>query len=253
MIDIAAAAERLDVAALDAVATEQFGDALGLEDAYRVQGALIARRLARGERRIGVKLGFTSRAKMIQMGVDDLIWGKLTDAMLVEDGGEIDLSGFIHPRVEPELAFLIGRRLAGRVSMLEAQAAISAVAPAMEIIDSRYRDFQFSLADVVADNTSGAALVVGAWRSSDVDISNLGMVMSIDGVSTQIGSTAAILGHPLRTIVAAARLAGAAGEALEPGDIVLAGAATAAEPLRAGIHVMLEAQHLGLAAFSVAV
>ena len=252
MIDIAAAAERLDVAALNAVATEQFGDALGLEDAYRVQCALIAQRLARGERSIGVKLGFTSRAKMIQMGVGDLIWGKLTDAMLIEDGGEINLSGFIHPRVEPELAFLIGRRLTGRVSMLEAQAAITAVAPAMEIIDSRYRDFQFSLADVVADNTSGAALVVGTWRSANVDISNLGMVMSIDGVAAQIGSTAAILGHPLRTIVAAARLAGAAGEALEPGDIVLAGAATAAEPLRAGIHVMLEAQNLGRAAFSVA-
>ena len=252
MIDIAAAAERLDVAALNAVAIEQFGDALSLEDAYRIQCALIARRLARGERSIGVKLGFTSRAKMIQMGVGDLIWGKLTDAMFVEDGGEINLSEFIHPRVEPELAFLIGRRLVGRVSMLEAQAAITAVAPAMEIIDSRYRDFQFSLADVVADNTSGAALVVGTWRSADVDIANLGMVMSIDGVAAQIGSTAAILGHPLRTIVAAARLAGAAGEALEPGDIVLAGAATAAEPLRAGIHVMLEAQHLGRAAFSVA-
>ena len=252
MIDIAAAAERLDVAAIDAVATEQFGDALGLEDAYRVQQALIARRIARGERGIGVKLGFTSRAKMIQMGVGDLIWGRLTDAMLVEDGGEIRLSRFIHPRVEPELAFLIGRRLTGRVSMLEAQAAITAVAPAMEIIDSRYRDFRFSLPDVIADNTSGAALVVGPWSSSDVDIANLGMVMSIDGEAAQIGSTAAILGHPLRSIVAAARLAGAASEALEPGDILLAGAATAAEPLRTGIHMIVEAQYLGRAAFSVA-
>lgn len=252
MIDIAAAAERLDNAALNAAAIEQFGDSLGLDEAYRVQHALIARRLARGERRIGLKMGFTSRAKMAQMGVGDLIWGKLTDAMLVDDGGEIALSSFVHPRVEPELAFLIGRRLAGRISMLDVQAAVAGVAPAMEIIDSRYRDFHFSLADVVADNTSGAALVVGAWRSANVDVANLGMVMSIDGVAVQIGSTAAILGHPFRALVAAARLAGEAGEALEPGDIVLAGAATAAEPLRCGVHVMLEAQNLGQAAFSVA-
>ena len=252
MIDLDAAAAALDGALLTATPIAGFGEALGLDDAYRIQRALVDRRLARGERRIGAKMGFTSRAKMIQMNVADLIWGKLTDAMLVDDGGEIALRGYIHPRVEPELALLIGRRLSGRVSMLEAQAALAAVAPAMEIIDSRYQQFRFSLADVVADNTSGAGLVIGAWRAAATDIANIGMVMSIGGQAVQVGSSAAILGHPLRALVAAARLAGAAGESLKPGDILLAGAATAAEPLVPGVHVMVEAGGgLGQASFTV--
>ena len=252
MTDIAAAAARLDDALLTATSVYGFGDSLTLTDAYHIQQALTVRRQARGERVIGVKLGFTSRAKMLQMGVDEMIWGRITDAMLIDDGGELDLGRYIHPRVEPELAFLIGRRVSGRVSLLEAQAAIDAVAPAMEIIDSRYQAFRFSLPDVVADNTSAAGLVVGSWRRAGVDVANLGMVMSIDGHVVQVGSSAAILGHPMRAVVAAARLAGAAGAALEPGDILLAGAATAAEPLPAGAHILVEAQTLGQAAFAVA-
>lgn len=251
MTDIIAAAAALDAALLTATPMAGFGDDLTLADAYAVQRALTERRQVRGERVIGAKMGFTSRAKMLQMGVEAMIWGRLTDAMLVDDGGEVDLAAYIHPRVEPELAFLIGKRLSGRVSMLEAQAAVEAVAPAMEIIDSRYQAFRFSLPDVVADNTSAAGLVVGAWRRAGVDFSNLGMVMSIDGRVVQVGSSAAILGHPLRALVAAAALAGASGEALEPGDILLAGAATAAEQLAPGQHIMVEAGGLGQAGFTV--
>src|SRR3546814_17162853 len=82
-------------------------------------------------------MGFTSRAKMVQMGVSDLIWGRLTSAMLVEDGGSIPLSRYVHPRVEPEVAFLVGRPLAGRVTPVQALGAVDAVAPALDVIDSR--------------------------------------------------------------------------------------------------------------------
>ena len=252
MADIETLARIVDEAARTAQAIPQFGDSFDQEGAYRIQSASIARRLSRGERRIGMKMGFTSRAKMIQMGVHDMIWGRLTDGMLIEEGGTIDLARFVHPRVEPELAFLIGKKLAGKVSAFEAQAAIAAVAPAMEIIDSRYRDFKFSLPDVIADNASSSGLVIGAWKRQGVDFANLGMVMSFDGQPVQIGSSAAILGHPLRALVNAARLAAAHGEALEPGDIVLAGAATGAEALRPDLHVRLDVQYLGGAEFSVA-
>ena len=251
MTDIDAAATALDTALLTATPMPGFGDDLTLADAYAVQRALTERRQGRGERVIGAKMGFTSRAKMLQMGVEAMIWGRLTDAMLVDDGGEVDLSAYIHPRVEPELAFLVGKRLSGRVSMMDGQAGVEAVAPAMVIIYSRYQAFRFSLPDVVADNTSAAGLVVGAWRRAGVDFANNGMVMSIDGRVVQVGSSAAILGHPLRALVAAAALAAASGEALEPGDILLAGAATAAEPLRPGAHILVEAQYLGQAAFTV--
>lgn len=252
MIDVSAAAERLDNAALEARAIAQFGDELDLATAYRVQAALIGRRLARGERRIGVKMGFTSKAKMAQMGVDDLIWGQLTDAMQVEDGGTLSLARFIHPRVEPELAFRLGRRLVGKVSLREARAAVTAVAPAMEIIDSRFADFRFSLADVVADNSSAAAFVIGPWLSNVGNLSDIPMTLRFDDRVVQVGSSTAILGDPLEALVAAARLVEEAGGTLEPGDIVLAGAATAAEPLRPGVLVCISADGLASASFRTA-
>src|SRR5690606_8797735 len=156
--------------------------------------------------------------------------------MLVEDGGGIRLRDYVHPRVEPEVAFLIGRPLCGRVTAPQALAAVDAVAPALEIIDSRYRDFRFSLTDVVADNSSSSGFVVGPWRSAATDLDNLGLVMAFDGRPQAFGSTAAILGHPLRSLVAAARVIADAGETLQPGDIVLAGGATAASALSADIH-----------------
>ena len=251
LVELAALAERLDGAAHLASATPQLESAITLADAYTIQRLNIERRLARGERRIGIKMGFTSRAKMLQMGVSDLIWGRLTSGMLVDDGGSIRLRDYVHPRVEPEVAFLVGEPLSGRVTAPQALAAIEAVAPALEIIDSRYQDFRFSLTDVIADNSSSSGFVVGPWRSAATDLDNLGLVMAFDGRPQAFGSTAAILGHPLRSLVAAARVVAEAGETLQPGDIVLAGGATAASALRPGIHVSLEVESLGRCGFHV--
>ena len=168
------------------------------------------------------------------MGVSDMIWGRLTDGMIVEDGAPIRLKDYVHPRVEPEVAFLLKAGLAGNVTPLQALSAVEAIAPAMEIIDSRYENFKFSLTDVVADNASSSGFVTGQWHKPDFDFSNLGLVMTFNGKPVQIGSTAAILGHPLRSLVAAARFAQAAGEPLQAGWIVMAGGATAAEALSAG-------------------
>lgn len=247
-------ARTLDDAARAARATAQFstsGIDLTLEQAYAVQAALVAWRVERGAGIIGVKMGFTSRAKAIQMGVHDQIWGRLTADMLVEDGGSVPFARFVHPRVEPEVAFLLKAPLSGPVTPLQALAAVDGVAPALEIIDSRYRDFKFSLADVVADNASSSAFVTGGWHRPGIHLRSLGMVMSINGRPRQMGSTGAILGDPLRSLAAASRLAGAAGVTLQPGWIVLAGAATAAEALAPGDHVALEAQELGRAEFQM--
>jgi 2-oxo-3-hexenedioate decarboxylase len=254
MPDLQAIAAQIDTAARTAHSVQQVSatQPLTLEQAYAVQKASIARRLASGERMAGVKMGFTSRAKMVQMGVSDLIFGRLTDSMLVEDGSSIDLARYVHPRVEPEIAFLLRAPLQGRVSPLQAMAAVEAVAPAMEIIDSRYENFKFSLEDVVADNASSSGFVIGPWHRPDFDFSNLGMLLSFNGQPVQIGSSAAILGHPLRALAAASRMLGAGGERLEAGWVVMAGAATAAEALRPALHVEAEVQQLGRVAFSVA-
>lgn len=248
---ISTLAERLDGAAFNATATPQLEDPISLQDAYAVQLASIQRRLDRGETRIGIKMGFTSRAKMVQMGVSDLIWGRLTSGMRVEDGGSIRLQDYVHPRVEPEIAFLIRKPLAGNVTIPQALAAVEAVAPALEIIDSRYQDFKFSLTDVIADNSSSSGFVVGPWARPDIDLSNLGLVMAFNGRAQAFGSTAAILGQPLRSLVAAARVVAEAGETLSPGDLVLAGGATAASALVANSFVSLEMQTLGRCGFHV--
>ncbi len=246
-------AAMLDGAATTATAVPQFDidKTLSVAEGYEIQAAIIGLRLSRGEHRVGVKMGFTSRAKMVQMGLSDVIWGRLTDAMLIEEGGSVDFARFVHPRVEPELAFLLKRPLSGHVTAAQALAAVEAVAPALEIIDSRYQDFKFTLPEVIADNASSSGFVVGAWHNSRSDIGNLGLVMSIDGRTVQVGSTAAILGHPLRALVAAARLSAATGEPLEAGSIVMAGGATQSEWIKPGQYVSVDMEQLGHAGFRV--
>ncbi|PHR90881.1 MAG: 4-oxalocrotonate decarboxylase [Robiginitomaculum sp.] len=246
-------AEIVDGAALGAFEIPQLTQSadITLEQAYAVQKASVERRFARGETLLGVKMGFTSRAKAIQMGVDDLIYGKLTTGMFVEDGGAINLSDYVHPRCEPELAFLLNKPLEGKVGMMEAYAAVEAVAPAIEIIDSRYEKFKFSLIDVVADNSSSSGFVLGNWRTKPEDPSNLGMILSFDGRPVQIGSTAAVMGNPVRSLVAAARMLATVGERLEAGQVVMTGGATAAEALSAGISVTAELEGLGRVGFRV--
>jgi 2-oxo-3-hexenedioate decarboxylase len=233
---VTVAAERLDRAVLAAKAVPQFGpgDGIDVESGYAVQHRGIELRTGRGERPVGVKLGFTSRAKMAQMGVDDVIVGQLTGAMRVDDGADLDLAGLIHPRIEPEVAYRLGRDVEPDEPLEDLYGVIDAVAPALEIIDSRYAAFRFSLADVVADNTSAARFVVGPWRAPDIDLANRAVVLSVDAVPVEIGSTAAILGSPTRTFGALLAMARRHRIPLRRGFVVLAGAATAAVPLGAG-------------------
>jgi 2-oxo-3-hexenedioate decarboxylase len=225
-------ADVLDNALTTRTAVPQFGADFGVADAYKIQEDLVSRRLGRGERVAGVKLGLTSKAKMRQMGVGEVIWGWLTDAMRIPDGGVADLAERIHPKVEPEVAFLVEG------------GAIAAIAPAIELIDSRYENFKFTLPEVIADNTSAAGFVVGAWQPVPSGVDNLGVLLEVDGRVAEIGSTAAILGDPRRAFTDAIRLAGN----LEDGWIVLAGAATAAVPLKPGASVRVSVEKIGTAA-----
>ncbi len=248
MSDLAKVAEIVDEAARTARSIQQLslsGHDLTLDQAYEVQALSIARRVARGEKLVGLKMGFTSRAKMIQMGLSDIIWGRLTDGMRLEDADVIDITNYVHPRIEPEIAFLLKRPLSGMVTLVEAMAAVEAVAPAVEVIDSRYQNFKFNLPDVVADNSSSSGFVIGPWNKPDVDISNLGMIMEFDGRPVQIGSSAAILGHPARSLMKASRIAADAGMTLDAGWVIMAGGATAAEALRPGVSVRLTVEQLG--------
>ncbi len=246
-------AEIADEGARTGTAIAQFTNdhELDVPDAYAVQALSIARRVGRGEKVIGVKMGLTSRAKMAQVGVDSVIWGRLTDGMLLADGALVSLGGYVHPRVEPEVAFLMERPLSGPVTGLQAMQAVGGVAAAAEVIDSRYENFRFALADVIADNSSSSGFIVGQWCDPATPIDNLGITLAVDGRYREVGSSAAILGNPVRSLVEAARMVGEAGMRLEPGWIVLAGGATAAVPLAAGSSYRVTVESLGRVGFTV--
>ena len=245
-------AKTLASAAANAQAIEQFPtSAFNLQEAYEIQRSVVADRIDKGHLICGVKMGFTSRAKMEQMGVHDLIWGLLTTDMLIEDAGVVDFSQFVHPRVEPEVCFLIKKDIDRHLTALELVDYIEAVAPALEIIDSRYQNFKFDLANVIADNCSSAGFVVGNWSRNFEAISNAYVGLSINGRIRQGGSTAGILGNPLRSIVQCSRLLAEREEVLPAGSFLMAGAATPAESLSRGDFVEVEVAHLGKASFYV--
>lgn len=210
---------------------------LSAADAYRIQRALVALFQQRGARVVGKKTGLTSRAKQQAMGVPEAIYGYLLDTYLLREPGPVRLAELIHPRVEPELAFLIGERLQGPgVTTAQVLAATRAVVPALEVIDSRYRAFKFQLADVVADNCSASRVILGREEVSPegLDLRLQGMVLEKNGEVVDTGAGAAVLGHPASAVAWLANKLAAVGEALEPGDIVLPGAPCEAVFVQAG-------------------
>jgi len=167
-------AKSLDDAAFRTEPIAQISNQIDLteEDAYEIQKLSIEERYARGEKFVGLKLGFTSYAKMKQMGVHDMIWGRLTDSMWLKNGETLPMDQFIHPRAEPEIAFLLKKDLNREISLEEIPEYISACAPAIEIIDSRFANFKFSLEDVIADNCSSSGFVIGAWQPLPKSLTN---------------------------------------------------------------------------------
>jgi len=200
-----------------------------LEEAYQIQHQVIQNRLDQGHKLIGVKMGFTSEAKMKQMGVNDMIIGMLTSDMLHNNGGTMSLSDFIHPRVEPEICFILNDDIDEVLDEHQVKDKVSGIAAAIEIIDSRYKNFKFSLSDVVADNCSSAALVVGII-SEDINnaLDNNKIQLNINGEVVETGSSNDILGNPWKALSAATRLAHQYNIPLKKGMYVMAGAATSA-------------------------
>ncbi len=237
----------LDKAASIAKPVEQVSSYrnINLEEAYGIQCLSIGRRYKRAERFVGIKLGFTSKAKMEQMGVHDLIWGRLTDRMQYLANEKMDRSQFIHPRAEPEVAFLLKKPIDKVLDRESAKEYIESVCIAIEVIDSRYKNFKFSLEDVVADNCSSAGFILGEWLSPDVDYHNSEIELWVNDELKQKGNTSAILGDPLESFLEASRMIMESDEDIDAGDIVLAGAATAAEYIDSGMKVEAKSPQLG--------
>jgi 2-oxo-3-hexenedioate decarboxylase len=211
--------------------------------AYEIQRRLVGLRLDAGERLVGAKLGLTSAAKQYEMSVSEPIYGLLTDGMR----GEPDLARLIHPRAEPEIALILGRELRGPATVEEVLAATRAVAPAIEIIDSRYEGFRFRLADVVADNASAARFVLGEERPlADLPpLPLIGCVLTVGGAVHATAAGAAVMDDPALAAAWLVERLAERGEGLSPGSIVLTGGLTAAVTLERGVAVRAEFDRLG--------
>ena len=218
------------------------------DDAYAIQDVILQRKLARGARVVGLKAGLTSHAKMKQMGVTDPVFGFLVDEYVVSEGATVNVSELIHPKVEPEIAFVLKHALKGPGCHIGAVlAATEFVLPGIEVIDSRYRDFKFDLKSVVADNTSAARFVVGgqAIRPEQVDLRTVGVVLEKNGEPVALGAGAAVLGHPAAAIAMLANHLGRRGQEIPAGSLILSGGATEAVAVNAGDNVTLRVQGMG--------
>ena len=244
-------AAHLENAELSATAVTKITDAhptLDWDDAYAIQAAIRARKESRGHRIAGLKAGLTSRAKMKQMGVETPVFGVIFDYMSVADGAEIKTSELIHPKVEAEIAFVLKKPLRGPGCHVGAVlAATDFVVPAVEIIDSRYENFRFDLASVIADNTSASRFVVGGVARSveGLDLRTLGLVMEKNGEIVAMAAGAAVLGHPAVAIAALANHLATRGEEIPAGTFIMSGGATEAIPVAAGDAISVRFQDLG--------
>lgn len=221
---------------------------LEIETAYAIQSLVVRARLDAGSTVVGAKLGLTSRAKQERMNVDQPLYGWLTSDMLQATGSKVDLDSFIHPRVEPEIAFRIGETPTVPASVASVLAATQAVLGAIEIIDSRYDGFRFRLPDVVADNASSAAFLVGSVALPPDQVGDLrlmGCVLRENGAVVATAAGAAVLGHPAESVAWLVNQLALRGQQLEPGSIVLSGGLTDAVALATGGVVCAEFDGLG--------
>jgi len=222
-------------------------DELTIDDAYAIQAALLEMQLGRGDTLAGAKLGLTSAAKQEQMGVDEPVYGWVPASSVLTDG-VAPLDELIHPRCEPELVFVLAQDLAGPgVTAEDVLDATSSVVGGIEVIDSRYEAFSFTLTDVIADNTSAARVVIGSdgIAPREADLTTLGCVFEVDGEITGTATGAALLGDPAGCVALLANHLGNHGQKLEEGWLVMAGAATDARPLNAGTVATARYSHLG--------
>jgi 2-keto-4-pentenoate hydratase len=222
--------------------------AMSMTDAYRVQRALVARLLADGDRVVGFKLGLTSAPMQRMLGIDSPDFAPVLASHLHPDGAEVRAAAFIHPRVEAEIALVLGADLAGPdCCALDVARAVSGVTAAIEIVDSRIAGWRIKLADTIADLASSGAVVLGSAvvPVDGIDLRLAGMVFSRDGEVIATGAGAAALGSPLHATAWLVRTLAGLGDRLRAGQFVMTGALHAAVDIAPGQRYRAEIDRLG--------
>jgi 2-keto-4-pentenoate hydratase len=233
------AADRLIAAAAAPKQCEPVRDILGDQDiaaAYAVQRLLTEDSMARGRTIVGHKIGLTSPAVQRQLGVDQPDSGVLFDDMRVSHRSTVAMNGLLQPKVEAEVAFILSADLDDDLSESTVRLAAGVAVPAIEIVDSRVRDWSISIVDTIADNGSSALFVLGepAVPALDIDFVSRTMQLTEDGVAISQGRGSDCLGSPLAALQWLARTARDNGSPLRAGHVVLSGALGPMVPARPG-------------------
>ncbi|MCL7366000.1 2-keto-4-pentenoate hydratase [Streptomyces ardesiacus] len=248
---ITAAAARLRKAAATATPVSPVRDLIGRDDveaAYAVQQRLTAERIASGAAVTGRKIGLTSVAVQRQLGVEQPDFGVLFDDMAYADNSVVPIDAVLQPRIEAEIAFVLGADLAeGPLDSAQVRAAITHAVAAIEICGSRVADWDISFGDTVADNASAGAYVLGSRQVplTAFDPVAAEMTMTVDGETVSTGTGAACLGDPVEAVVWLARRARELGEPLRAGQVVLSGALGPMHPVTPGSVVHATVTGLG--------
>jgi 2-oxo-3-hexenedioate decarboxylase len=209
---------------------------LSVSDAYDIQQICIENYYAKSDPMIGWKMGLTSKAKQKSVGVDEAIYGRLTKSMELHEH-VLSLENLIHPRIEPEFAFVINKELQGEhITPRDVWMATECVFPAIEVIDSRYKNFSFTLVDVIADNASSSKFLLGnqAFHPYLVSWDQVEVAMYRNGEKVQQGVGAAVLNHPVRSIVELVKMISKKSLSIQPGMIILTGGITEAVEVHEG-------------------
>ncbi|WP_420465476.1 2-oxo-3-hexenedioate decarboxylase [Panacagrimonas sp.] len=227
---------------------------MSIEDGYAVQEELLRRWTARGDRLVGRKAGLTSKAKMIQMGVDVPSFGMLLASYARPENGAIEMDQLLHPKIEAEIAFVTKDELQGDVTIEQVMAATDYVIPAVEVIDSRYENFKFDLPSVIADNSSSARYVTGGRPRNprEVDLRTIGVAIEKNGEIQALGASAAVLNHPAKAIAMLVKHLADRGQSLPAGAFVMTGGITEAIPVSRGDNVVARFQDMGSVSFRFA-
>lgn len=209
---------------------------LSMQDAYAIQQALTTLRLLGGQRVVGWKLGYTSEAMRQQMGVTQPNYGPLLTTMLLADGATVD-GEVTQPRVEPEIGIRFGSALSGDVSWDDVLSAVEGCFACLEIVDSVFTDYCFTIEDNTADGSSAALVVVGDSVGAGETLDEVSVRLERNRVTAASAFGDAALGHPLNSVVWLVAQLDRFGRRLEPGDIVITGGLTSAVPLDPGDEV----------------
>ncbi|WP_431232945.1 2-keto-4-pentenoate hydratase [Mycolicibacterium psychrotolerans] len=238
--EIEDAAGVLAAAAEQARPTDQLTDrypGMDLGDAYAIQKVNLARHLGAGRYVVGHKIGLTSEPMQTLLGVDEPDFGFILDDMVLANDSTAQCARFCAPRVEPEVAFLLRAPLRGpNVTVDDVRAATSAVAVALEIVDSRIRDWKLTLRDTVADNASSGAVVIGDWvpYSEHLDLAASRASLRLNGHEVDTGLGSAVLGDPAAAVAWLANSLSEFGTELAAGQFVMSGSFTTAAFVRSG-------------------